>query len=211
MKIDDEIEVLVEMLLRMAQVVEENLKNAFAFYKGEIESCKIDDDIVDHMEREIEEKCLDIMLKERPFAKDMRELSGILTLVSDIERLGDHAEDIYNLSLRLHKLDNFNIQSVDVMFEKAMTMVHKSITSFINKDEVLASKVIDADDEIDNLYLDEIDKIIAADTKNEMNSDLAILTTLVIKYIERIADHSVNIAEWVIFLIRGFYKDTQIF
>lgn len=211
MKIDDEIEVLVEMLLRMAQVVEENLKNAFAFYKGEIESCKIDDDIVDHMEREIEEKCLDIMLKERPFAKDMRELSGILTLVSDIERLGDHAEDIYNLSLRLHKLDNFNIQSVDVMFEKAMTMVHKSITSFINKDEVLASKVIDADDEIDTLYLDEIDKIIAADTKNEMNSDLAILTTLVIKYIERIADHSVNIAEWVIFLIRGFYKDTQIF
>ncbi len=211
MKIDIELEELVKLLLKMAQIVEENLKKAFAFYKGEIEDCSIDDDIVDKMERQIEETCLDIMLRERPFAKDMRELSGILTLVSDIERLGDHAEDIYNLSVRLHKLGNFNIQSVDNMYEKAMKMVHDAIISFINKDEILATKVIDSDDLIDELYLKEINHIIDLDNSNEISSELAILTTLVVKYIERIADHSVNIAEWVIFLIRGFYKDKQIF
>lgn len=211
MKIDIELDELVKLLLIMAQMVEENLKNAFAFYKGEIDNCIIDDDKIDHLERKIEQTCLDIMLKERPFAKDMRELSGILTLVSDIERLGDHAEDIYNLAFKIKDLETSNIKSVYLMIEKAMDMVHMAIISFINKDEVLASKVIDSDDFVDTLYLKEIENIINLDKSNKITSELAIFTTLIIKYIERIADHSVNIAEWVIFLIRGFYKDTQIF
>lgn len=211
MKIDDDINELVKKLLAMAQQVEENLIECSRFYKGEIIDCIIDDDKIDNMEREIERNCLDIMIKERPFAKDMREISGILTLVSDVERLGDHAEDIYTLGKKISKISSCGSKSIYNMLDKALKMVHDAIISFINKDENLANSVINRDDEIDGLYESEINALIEDDTSRTISSNLAILNALVVKYIERIADHAVNIAEWVIFLIRGYYKDAQIF
>lgn len=211
MRIDDEINSLSTKLLEIASIAEENLKRSTNYYKNIEDKPNIDDDIVDRMEREIEESCLEIMLRERPFAKDMRELSGILTLVSDIERLGDHAEDIEELTDKIKACEIYEFKSVYKMLDEALKMVHNAILSFINKDESLATTVINSDDLIDKMFEEEISNLINLDSSHKISSKLAILTTLVVKYIERIADHAVNIAEWVIYLIRGFYKDKQIF
>lgn len=213
MKLEQEIEHLCQMLIKMADLVENNLKDAVSIYYkfDENKLSQINDDIVDLHERLIEETCLDIMLRERPYAKDLRMVSGILKLVSDLERLGDHAEDLVEFATKLEKCDHHKILSLDKAVELAMDMVHNSILSFVNKDEELAKKVIKSDDIVDKLYVECIDDIIKEDEKHNCSSKFAIYTTLVVKYIERIADHAVNVGEWVIYMLSGFHKDKQIF
>lgn len=213
MKLEDEIDNLVKLLLKMADLVETNLKEAFLLYRNYDVNKKelINDDIVDLHERLIEETCLSIMLKERPYAKDLREITGILTLVSDLERLGDHAEDMANLATKLQKCEVHKIDSLDKMIDTAMDMVHKSILSFVNKDKALAQEVINTDDIVDDLFNVMLDYLIDEKKENGLSQTFAIYTTLVVKYIERIADHAVNVAEWVIYMLSGYYKDKQIF
>mgnify|MGYP002793025344 FL=1 len=213
MKIQEEIENLNKMLIKMADVVERNLLLAFALFHNYDEkiALQIDDDKVNDYERKIEEYSMNLMLKERFFAKDMRSVLGILKLVGDLERLGDHAEDINIFSKKLKNEKKYKIDDINKMIDLAMNMVHDSIESFIKKDISLAQQVIISDDLIDNLYDKLLDIIIKLKDDNQVSSSFAIYTTLVVKYIERIADHASNIAEWVIYILNGYYKDKQIF
>ena len=213
MKIQEEIENLNKMLIKMADVVERNLLLAFALFHNYDEkiALQIDDDKVNDYERKIEEYSMNLMLKERFFAKDMRSVLGILKLVGDLERLGDHAEDINIFSKKLKNEKKYKIVDINKMIDLAMKMVHDSIESFIKKDISLAQQVIISDDLIDSLYDKLLDTIIKLKDDNQVSSSFAIYTTLVVKYIERIADHASNIAEWVIYILNGYYKDKQIF
>lgn len=213
MKIQEEIENLNKMLIKMADVVERNLLLAFALFHNYDEeiALQIDDDKVNDYERKIEEYSMNLMLKERFFAKDMRSVLGILKLVGDLERLGDHAEDINIFSKKLKNEKKYKIDDINKMIDLAMNMVHDSIESFIKKDISLAQQVIISDDLIDSLYDKLLDTIIKLKDDNQVSSSFAIYTTLVVKYIERIADHASNIAEWVIYILNGYYKDKQIF
>ena len=213
MKIQNEIENLNEMLIKTADVVERNLLLAFALFHNYDEeiALQIDDDKVNDYERKIEEYSMNLMLKERFFAKDMRSVLGILKLVGDLERLGDHAEDINIFSKKLKNEKKYKIDDINKMIDLAMKMVHDSIESFIKKDISLAQQVIISDDLIDSLYDKLLDTIIKLKDDNQVSSSFAIYTTLVVKYIERIADHASNIAEWVIYILNGYYKDKQIF
>ena len=213
MKIQEEIENLNKMLIKMADVVERNLLLAFALFHNYDEeiALQIDDDKVNDYERKIEEYSMNLMLKERFFAKDMRSVLGILTLVGDLERLGDHAEDINIFSKKLKNEKKYKIDDINKMIDLAIKMVHNSIESFIKKDISLAQQVIISDDLIDSLYDKLLDTIIKLKDDNQVSSSFAIYTTLVVKYIERIADHASNIAEWVIYILNGYYKDKQIF
>ena len=213
MKIQNEIENLNEMLIKMADVVERNLLLAFALFHNYDEeiALQIGDDKVNDYERKIEEYSMNLMLKERFFAKDMRSVLGILKLVGDLERLGDHAEDINIFSKKKKNEKKYKIDDINKMIDLAMNMVHDSIESFIKKDISLAQQVIISDDLIDNLYDKLLDIIIKLKDDNQVSSSFAIYTTLVVKYIERIADHASNIAEWVIYILNGYYKDKQIF
>lgn len=213
MYLEKEIENLYQLSLKMADLVEENLKKAIEIYYNYNEelSSTINDDVVDMYERLIEELAIDIMLKERPYAKDLRSVTGILKLVSDLERMGDHAEDIIEFATKLKDEAKIKIPDLDIMVKKTMSMVHNSVLSFINKDELLAIKVIKADDEIDEIYEKILNEIIEESKKDSFSSSFAIYTTLVVKYIERIADHAVNVAEWVVYILRGYYKDKKIF
>lgn len=213
MYLEKEIENLYQLSLKMADLVEENLKKAIEIYYNYNEelSSTINDDVVDMYERLIEELAIDIMLKERPYAKDLRSVTGILKLVSDLERMGDHAEDIIEFATKLKDEAKIKIPDLDIMVKKTMSMVHNSVLSFINKDELLAIKVIKADDEIDEIYEKILNEIIEESNKDSFSSSFAIYTTLVVKYIERIADHAVNVAEWVVYILRGYYKDKKIF
>lgn len=206
---DKELDTLNQLVLKMADLVEKNIEMAMDYYFMGKKLPTINDDLVDQFERFIEENCLDIMVKERPFARDLRTLTGILTLVEDIERVGDHAEDIYNFSRKLRKSDSTMKIEVKDLFEIVMRMFHNAIRCFVNKDEELAKSVIEKDELVDELYEKKLDELITK-WKNKQDSSFAIYNTLVVKYLERIADHSVNIAEWVIYIIKGYYKDKQI-
>lgn len=207
--IDIELDKLNQLVLKMADLVEKNMQIAMDYYFKGNNHKNVDDDIVDQMERYIEETCIDIMIKERPFSKDLRRLTGILTLVEDIERIGDHAEDIYNFSHRLKKSKSVLKIEVKELFELVVRMFHDAIRSFVSKNEFLAKQIIKMDDVVDRLYEQKLDELIKKWQSYE-DSDFAIYNTLVVKYLERIADHSVNVAEWVIYIINGYYKDKQI-
>lgn len=213
MALENELLHLRGMVLKMCEQILENLKISIEVYhKWDLKKAElINDDVVDLYERLIEESCLNIMLKERPYASDLREVSGILKLVSDLERLGDHAEDLEEFASKLKDVKHYPVKYLEDAISKAMDMVDKSVLAFVNKDIELANKVIKDDDTVDELYDSCIKELINGTKNNEYPSDFAIYTTLVVKYIERIADHAVNVAEWVVYIQSGFRKDKQIF
>ncbi len=207
MKLDKEIENVNILVIMMCDIVKKNIFDAFSCFNEEQEVKEINDDIVNNYERLIEESCLDILVKERLYSRDLRIISGILKLVSDLERIGDHAEDIMEFTLKLRNETEKPCLLVEEMVTTTLEMVNDAIMSYINKDIELATKVIKADDSIDKMYIEAVDKLV----NKESSREFAIYTTLVVKYIERIADHAVNIAEWVIYIVNGFYKDKMIF
>lgn len=212
MKLELEIEELNKMLIKMANLVVENLKIAFdIYYKyDEVKADLINDDLVDLHERLIEESCLNIMLRERPYAKDLRIVSGVLKLVGDLERLGDHAEDIRDFARKLNNCEHHEIEKLDDAIDITLKMVNDSVLSYVNKNLELAQEVIKTDDIVDRLY-EECLKIIIDNDKKDYSSEFSVYTTLVVKYIERVADHAVNVCEWVVYMLSGYYKDKQIF
>lgn len=213
MNIDKEINNLVNYTMKMGELVLDNLQLAMSTYYhyDEETANKINDDVVDANERLIEEMCLNLMLKERPFARDLRVVSGILKLVEDLERLGDHAEDIKAFAKKLKDYEYVSIKKLDEAYKESTKMVLDSISSLVNRDETQAYEVIKNDDKVDVLYEEALEEIIEGSKENKYPIEYSIYTTLITKYIERIADHAVNVAEWVIYILRGFHKDKQIF
>ena len=212
MNIDKEINNLVNYTMKMGELVLDNLQLAMSTYYhyDEETANKINDDVVDANERLIEEMCLNLMLKERPFARDLRVVSGILKLVEDLERLGDHAEDIKAFAKKLKDYEYVSIKKLDEAYKESTKMVLDSISSLVNRDETQAYEVIKNDDKVDVLYEEALEEIIEGSKENKYPIEYSIYTTLITKYIERIADHAVNVAEWVIYILRGFHKDKQI-
>lgn len=205
------IEYLENSMMHMADLVVKNLEIAFdAYLNYEKKEYLVNDDIVDNLERMIEGECMHLLLTERPYASDLRKVSGILKLISDIERLGDHAEDVLEFSLKLKNTEKHSNEEINKVVDLVLSMVKDSIESYIKRDINLAQTVIDRDDIVDEIYSKLIDTIILMTKEENYSSSFAVYTTLVVKYIERIADHAVNIAEWVIYIISGFHKDKQI-
>lgn len=206
-----ELDHLYQMIIKMVDIVRDNLLVSLKGYELHNEKIEINDDIVDKYERLIEEICINIMVKERPYAKDLRIVSGVLKVVSDLERLGDHAEDIANYSNKLLTLNQYEITHLNTLVDKVVKMVDDSTKCFVSQDVETAKLIIKEDDEVDNMFNDLIEKIIEESESGKISSKFAIYTTLVVKYLERIADHAVNVAEWVIYIVSGYYKDQQLF
>lgn len=141
----------------------------------------------------------------------MRMVIGILKLVADLERLGDHAEDINTFSKKLINEEKHHFDDIDKAINIAMNMVHNSIDSFIKKDLSAAQQVILDVIYVDKLYEKLINEIITLAENKQVSSAFAIYTTLVVKYIERIADHASNIAEWVFIFSVGIIKINKSF
>lgn len=211
MLIDKEIEHLNQILLKMADNVLYNISEALNAYIKCDKTVYVNDDIIDQYERLVEEICLNILLKEKLYARDLRKVTGILRMVSDLERIGDHAEDIIEYNQKMDIINSEFLTEIEKILSVALSMVNDSILSFVNEDIELAKDVIIRDEIVDEKYSKWIEKITNLDNKNLIDSKLAIYTTIVVKYIERIADHAVNISEWAIYMINGFYKDKQIF
>lgn len=205
------LEYLDNSMMHMADLVVNNLEIAFdAYLNYQEKDYVVNDDIIDNQERMIEGECMHLLLKERPFASDLRKISGILKLISDLERLGDHAEDVLEFALKLKNTEKHSNEKIDKMVNVTLHMVNDAIESYIKQDISLAQGVIDIDDLVDKMYKEVLNDIIEMSENDICTSSFAIYTTLVVKYIERVADHAVNIAEWVIYIISGFHKDKKI-
>ena len=172
---------------------------------------------INEAEREVERICLNLLLQQQPvFAEDLRRVnirrgSAALKMITDIERVGDQSADIADLNIRLiKKKQKWDLSDISEMARAATQMVNDAIDAYVNDDENLARKVISSDDKIDELFVKTKDKIIDEIAADKANGEKAIDTLMVAKYFERIGDHAVNIAEWVVFSVTGVHKTERI-
>jgi len=212
---DRELELLNIYLIQMGSLAEEAIENAIkAFKNHDNELAKIvinSDNKVDDMEKLIEAKCLSLILRQQPVARDLRKISTALKMITDIERVGDHAVDIAKLSMEIEGEHIYSIvKHIPIMAEASARMVHDATTAFVNSDLELVNRVMEAENEIDALFFmvkADIASILKEGKDTENN---AIDFLMIAKYLERIADHAVNICEWVIFSQTGEHKNMKL-
>ena len=165
------------------------------------------DDAVDDMERQIEKRCLEIIVRQQPVARDLRDVASALKLVSDLERIGDHASDISEKIVSLSKMKRIVLpHPVITMANLSKQMVRGALDCYVGKDAVHAAEVAKSDDKVDEIY-----ERIKSDLVHLMEVDAGNIGGLVellfiCKYFERIADHATNVAEWVVFLVDGDHR-----
>jgi phosphate transport system protein len=203
-------------IIRMGSVVETAIDDSIkAFKNNDLEACKNiieNDKEVDEMEKKIESKCLWLIAREQPIASDLRKITTALKIITDMERIGDHAVDIAELTMRIDYKNTFADEGhIPQMANVAIEMVRNAVTAYVNYDLKLAHATEAKDDEVDeyfNLIKKELVKVFHTEPHH---MDSAIDFLLIAKYLERIADHAVNICEWVHFSQTGEHKNTLIF
>lgn len=214
-RFDEQLSELNDSLIEMGIVVEKAIADAIkALIERDIslaEKIIASDDEIDKHEKDIEHTCLRLLLQQQPVARDLRLVSSILKIITDLERIGDHATDISEITLLLVK-GNYNslVEHIPEMAKMTMKMTVESIDAFVKKDLDLAYKVIADDDIVDNLFSMSKDDVIKLIEKDANNGDEAIDQLLIAKYFERIGDHATNVAEWVVFSLTGIHKNIQI-
>jgi len=169
------------------------------------------DDEIDNKEKELESLCLKIILQQQPVARDLRLVSSILKIITDLERIGDHATDISELTILMAGKQYIKkLEHIPQMAEVTMKMVTQSIEAYVKKDLELAKEVIDSDDIVDDLFDTVKYELIELIKNGTPNCDQAIDLIMVAKYFERIGDHATNVAEWVVFSLTGTHKNSKI-
>lgn len=212
---DEKLKDMNNSLIEMGSLIETAIAGSFKALKtGDKELAKKimqDDKDVDRMEKTIESKALDIMLREQPVAVDLRKVTCALKIVTDMERIGDNAADIAEISVSSDLARIFDkISGIDKMTVKTLAMVNDAVTAFVERKTDLAKEVMERDDEIDSLFDTIKRKLVEMVKSDESVTDIVVDTLMIIKYLERISDHAVNICEWVEFLKTGEYKNTRI-
>ena len=162
---------------------------------------------IDQKERTIESLCLKLLLQQQPVAKDLRQISAALKMITDMERIGDQAEDIAEIICFLKEEDRKEDILLPEMAKASIGMVTESVDAFVKRDIMLAEKVIKDDDIVDR-YFDRVkEDLIRKIADDPKDGEYAIDLLIIAKYYERIADHAVNIAKWVIFSVTGVHKE----
>lgn len=161
---------------------------------------------IDNKEREIESLCMKLLLQQQPVARDLRNISAALKMISDMERIGDQASDIADITKFLENSELTQHVHIQQMAESAMSMLTDSIDAFVKKDLLLARKVMNEDDSVDELFNQIKKELIQEIAKNPEEGELCIDMMMIAKYFERIGDHVVNIAEWVEYSVTGEHK-----
>ena len=159
---------------------------------------------MDEMERDIENRCLRVLLQQQPVARDLRTISAALKMVTDLQRIGDQCANIAEISLLLQEQKQTGtLADIRTMSQKAGVMVKRSIFAYVNRDTDAAAAVVSLDDEIDQLFRTIKSELVELIVENREEADQAIDLIIITKYLERIADHAVNIAQWAIFCVTG--------
>ena len=215
-KFDMQLERLNSQLTHMGEMCEIAITRATkALEDGKIDEAKSvqeADEEIDQLEKDIERLCLKLLLQQQPVARDLRQISAALKMITDMERIGDQTSDIAEIiiSSKWEKMDE-NLDKLTAMATGVSKMVRNSVTAYVEKDLELARTVMNDDDEIDD-YLDEIrDQIIQLIREGDGRDGRKLFDFIMVtKYLERIGDHATNIAEWVEFAITGVHKDSAV-
>ena len=202
-------------LIQMGSLIEKAIELAIvALVKQDVdrakEAIKFDEEI-DHQEKAIEALCMKLLLQQQPVAKDLRLISAALKMITDMERIGDHASDISEMTILMadstYEKSHIDIEIVNEMAKETTDMVIKSIDAFVKKDLDMARSVLKQDDKVDELFREFKHQLILKINENVKNGEHATDMLLVSKYFERIGDHATNIAEWVIYSITGEHEE----
>ena len=164
---------------------------------------------IDQKERDIESLCLKLLLQQQPVASDLRQISAALKMITDMERIGDQASDICEIATMGH-LRSPRPEHFASMAQAAISMVHRAIDAYVHKDIELAQQVELSDDIVDALFNDVKADLIAGLRGHPDRTEECLDLLMIAKYLERIGDHAVNIAEWVVYAITGLYKGEEL-
>ena len=163
------------------------------------------DETIDRQERLVENLCMRLLLCQQPVAGDLRTVSSALKVITDMERIGDHAADISEITLMLEQLPRLTNQHLREMAAKTCEMLLESIRAFVDGDTARAHQVIGMDDEADALFITVKGELIDAIRRDPQLGEQAADLLMAAKYFERIGDHATNIAEWAIFAHTGHH------
>ena len=204
---EHELEELNKCLRDMAMMVEKAIEQSFVGFEDQNYTMAEDvikgDRNVNDMERAIESRCLSLILRQQPVARDLRTISSALKMISDMERIGDQAGDIAEIMLTLGAQDTQSKLHIQEMARATVKMVTDAVESFVKKDLTLARSVMQYDDVVDGLFDKVKEELIRLILENRENGEFCIDLLMIAKYLERIGDHATNIAEWVEFSITG--------
>ena len=207
-KFDQQLANLNDMLIEMGTMIEKAITLAIQALVNQDEKMAkqaVDYDLeIDQMEKDIEAACLRLLLQQQPVAKDLRLISAALKMITDMERIGDQAADISEITLFLIGEPFIKkLEHIPQMAEATSKMVTESIDAYVKMDLELARQVIEYDDVVDNLFDTIKHDLIEMIQADKTNGEQAIDLIMIAKYFERIGDHATNIAEWVVFSITG--------
>ena len=210
-RFDEQLALLKKELIEMGALCEEVIAKASeALTRGDVAlAAKVAplDEQIDRKERDIEALCLRLLLQQQPVARDLRKISAALKMITDMERIGDQAEDIAEIVTFLKGRTGQNDDLLREMARSTIKMVTESVDAFVKHDIMLAEKVVAYDDVVDNYFEQVKDELIARIAENPDDGEYALDLLMIAKYFERIGDHAVNIAEWVIFSVTGVHKE----
>lgn len=199
-------------LIEMGSLIETAIARA---YKGLInqnieiakENVEFDREI-DQKEKEVENICLKLLLQQQPVASDLRLISSAIKMITDMERIGDQAADISELTILMSKTQYIKrLDHIEQMAKATIEMVTTSVDAFVKRDLELARSVFARDDIVNNLFVTIKNDLIELIREDVNNGEQAIDLIMVAKYFERIGDHAVNLADWVIFSIVGHHEE----
>lgn len=209
-RFDEQLELLNRELIEMGALCEQAISMAArALMSGDTalaaQITPLDGEI-DQMERDVESRCLKLLLQQQPVAKDLRQVSAALKMVTDMERIGDQASDIAEIIGFLKGRGGEDCAFIGQMGEATIRMVSGSIDAFVRRDTKLADEVIAHDDIVDAYFLKVKTALIQYIAASPDDGEYALDLLMIAKYFERIGDHAVNIAEWVLFSVTGVHK-----
>ena len=209
-RFDEQLELLNRELIEMGALCERAISMAARALMGgdtalAAQIAPLDGEI-DQMERDVESRCLKLLLQQQPVAKDLRQVSAALKMVTDMECIGDQASDIAEIIGFLKGRGGEDCAFIGQMGEATIRMVSGSIDAFVRRDTKLADEVIAHDDIVDAYFLKVKTALIQYIAASPDDGEYALDLLMIAKYFERIGDHAVNIAEWVLFAVTGVHK-----
>lgn len=210
-QMDHEMSIITDQLLDMTNLIDQTIRNAIKSLEekdSDLARQIIDkDQEIDDLEDEIKDKCLKFLATQQPLASDLRYMISIMQMVRDLERIGDHCEDIAKYTLRFEN-EAYMKELIDIprMADMSAKMVKNAIDSFVNKDLRLARKVWKADEEVDELFRNIYDELMGIIDKDANKSNQSVMFLFIAAHLERIADYATNICEETVFAMEGNYE-----
>lgn len=212
-RMDEQLAELNKQLIEMGAMCEEAInQTVLALTTGNMthaENAVNIDKRIDEKEREIEDLALKFMLRQQPVAKDLRQVSSALKIITDMERIGDQARDIAEITQYITTRNPAHMQTLMKMAEATTKMVNEAIDAFVQQDLELARAVVAYDDVVDNYFLEIKEELVSMIHTDGTLAEHGLDLLMIAKYFERIGDHATNIAEWVEFSITGIHGGSE--